>query len=133
MLLEALYPLLTGNADLVTAASAGIYKVTPKQGGCLPALVYFGAGGSGNPTFNTPGMQRARVQFNGLGSTRGEAAAVLEALRKLLNGYVGTLDGGLRIQNALLINPEPIDLPLEEYARDFRCYSEYYFWFVFPD
>lgn len=133
MLLEALNPLLKGDTALMTAAGGNIFKVTPPEGGCLPALVYFGAGGSGEPTFNTPGMQKVRLQFNGLGKTRGEAAGVLDALRKLLNGYVGTLENGLRIQNALLINPEPIDLPLEEYARDFRCYSEYYFWFTFID
>lgn len=133
MLLEALYPLLSNDAGLAAATGGRIFKVSPDVGACLPSLVYFSAGGAGEPTFDTPGMQRARLQFDGLGQTRGEAAAVLNALRILLNGFTGTLDGGLRIQNALLINPEPIDVSFEEYARDFRCYSEYYFWFTFND
>ena len=132
MLLEALYPLLTGIEPLQAVLKGGIHVGSLPEGVCRPVMSYSSAGGSSTPTFDTSGMQKARLQFDAFGVTRAQAAGVLDVLRQALNGYVGTLPGGLHIQNIDLINPEPMDFPVEEYARDFRCMSEYYVWFCFP-
>lgn len=131
MLLEALYPLLTSDDALVTMLKGGIHQSSLPEGACRPVMSYLSAGGSAEPTLETSGMQKVRIQFDAFGDTRAQAAKVLELLRQFLNGYRGELPGGLFIQNADLINPEPIDFPVEEYSRDFRCMSEYYFWFTF--
>lgn len=133
MLLEAIYPLLAADTALMAVVTGGIFKSSLPEGACRPALTYGAAGGSGQPTFNTPGMQKARIEFNAFAASREQAAAALNLLRILLNGYQGVLGNGIRLQNVELINPEPMDFPIEEYPRDFRCMSEFYFYFVFVD
>lgn len=133
MLLEAIYPLLTGNAPLVATLTGGIFQSSLPEGACRPAMSYGTAGGSSQPTFETSGMQRARISFDAFGKTRTQAANALDVLRLLLDGYVGTLGNGIVLLNVDLINPEPMDFPIEQYPRDFRCCSEYYFYFDFAD
>lgn len=131
MLLEAIYPLLAGDADLLAALVGGIHQSSLPEVACRPAMTYMVVGGSGNPTFDTPGVQRVRIQFDAYGNTRTQAANALDLLRLLLNGFQGTLGNGIRLQNVDLINPEPMDFPVEQYSRDFRSMSEYYFYFTF--
>lgn len=94
-------------------------------------MSYQTVSGISNPTFDTSGWQKVRIQFDAFGETRTQAANALDLLRQLLNGYRGVLNSGLFIQKAQLINPEPIDFSIEEYPRDFRCMSEYYVYFTF--
>lgn len=131
MLLDGLYVLLSDDERLSGMLRGGIHKTMYPEGSCLPVLTFQGAGGSRQPTFETSGMQKARIQFDVHGEYPGQAHAVLDALRLLLDGFYGQLGEGTRVALAELINPVPIDFPVEQYARDFRAMSEYYIHFTF--
>lgn len=131
MLLEALFPLVTSNVLLMAELVGGLHQSSLPEGQCRTAMTYQSVGGSSSPTFKTSGMQRARIQFDAYGVTRTKAATALNLLRLQLDGYEGILGNGIRIQNMDLLNPEPMDFPIEQYSRDFRCMSEYYVYFTF--
>ena len=105
-------------------------RVTPVTmvGDCRPAITFHLIGGSTDPTFESSGLQKVRVQFDVWSSSYLQGAQVRDALRRFLNGFVGELADGTYIQNADLI--QNLDF-YEDDAREFRCGSEYYFYFTY--
>lgn len=102
---------------------------------CAPLLLPEGAqgityqiiGGRAQPTFNTSGMQRWRIQFNCHAASYAIAYQARSALIMLLNGYQGTLSDGTFLSQCQLI--QPIDY-FDNDARQFRCGVEFYFDFT---
>jgi hypothetical protein len=132
-----LYALLVGNSELNTLTELGQIiggRLTPvllPEGSPMPAMTYRIVASRSEPTFSGSGAQKLRVQFDAYSSdTYDNAAAARDALRSLLNGYSGTLSDGTFLQAAELI--QQIDF-YENDARQFRCMSEFYLSFNFPD
>lgn len=130
MLAAGIYALLAGEATISALVGNRITPVRLPIGSAMPALTYSFIGGSSEPTFETSGMQKVRIQFDAFGDSHNDAAAVREALRKFLNGFRGPLSDGTRIQNFDLIQAMDFD---EQYSRNFRCMQEMYCMFTFPD
>lgn len=127
-----LFDLLKSFNDLIAIVGGRVFAVVLPENATLPAMTYQVVGGSSEPTFDTSGLQKVRVQFDFFADSKTgsykAAAGARDALRKLLNGYTGTLSDGTVVQNADLI--QNIDF-FEEYPRQFRCMSEFYFYFTF--
>jgi hypothetical protein len=129
LLSTGLYALLAGEATISAIVGTRIEPIELSIGQTMPALTYKFVGGSGEPTFETSGPQKVRVEFNSFGNTHLQADTLREAVRVFLNGYRGQLSGGILLQNAEYLHP--LDF-FEQYSREFRCMSEFYLYFNFP-
>lgn len=125
-----IYSLLTANVGLSALIGARVYPIVLPEAPTLPAIRYQFAGGASEPTFETSGMQRLRVQFDCFGADPDSADATRSALINALNGYQGLLSDGTYLQNADLI--QSVDF-FENDARQYRCMVEFYLYFNFPD
>lgn len=130
MLAAGLYALLAGETTITAIVGTRIEPIELSIGQTMPALVYKFVGGASSPTFETSGMQRVRVEFNCFAGSHLQADTLRETIRKFLNGFRGALSDGTKLQNADLI--QNMDL-FEQDARQFRCVSEFYLYFVFPN
>ncbi len=116
--------ILEGLVALIVQAGSGLQAITASrvfpgtlpelEGAALgsngPAIVFYRIPGSvSDPTLESSGMQRLRVQFDcyavGTATASGYSAAnaVCEALRQLLNGFTGALPNGAWLDNADLV------------------------------
>ena len=128
MLVEGINTLVRNDSEL---QQLGVTTVVPEvlpEGACMPAIMYRIVGGNSEPTFDTSGMQRVRIEFNCFGESYLQAATVRERLRVLLNGYVGLLSDGTYAQNIDLI--QTMD-GFQDEARQIRCLIEFYVYFTF--
>ncbi len=90
MLLEGLFALIVGTPEVMVTLEGGLHKILVPEGRCPgeATMTMQSVGGSiSDATFSTSGMNRARVQFDVFADKRGDAAASLDILRRLLNGY----------------------------------------------
>jgi hypothetical protein len=92
----------------------------------LPAITFQVAGGGSKPTFTGSGAQRLRYQFGCHAKRKSQGDDVRRALRKAIEFYQGTLTDGTRITNCVFI--QPID-HYDDGPLNFRCSSEFYFYF----
>lgn len=127
MLEAGIYLLLTTEPSIAVSVGDRVSAVLTDSK-CLPAITFHVVGGSSDPTFETSGLQRLRIQFDVFGKGYLEAAKIRDDLRKFLNGYRGVTPDGTFVSNVDLI--QHIDF-FEDGARDFRCSSEYYFYFTY--
>jgi hypothetical protein len=125
-----IYSLLTANAGLSALIGTRVYPIMLPEAPTLPAIRFQYVGGSSEPTFDTSGMQKLRVQFDCMGADPDSADAVRTAMYGL-NGYSGLLSDGTLLQNFDLLGPG-IDF-FDSDARQFRCMVEFYLWFNFAD
>jgi uncharacterized protein DUF3168 len=130
MLSTGLYALLAGEATIAAIVGDRIEPIELSINQTMPALTYKFIGGSSEPTLDSDGWQRQRVEFRSFGDTHFPADALREALRRFLNGFQGTLSDGTVLQNVQLIQSQD---GFEQYSREFGLLSEYYFYFTFPD
>jgi hypothetical protein len=132
MLQAGLVSLLEACAPLTALVGSDIYPVLMPEGVKLTSgkggLTYKIVGGNSSPTFSSSGMQKVRIQFDAFGVNYIDAANIREAVRVLLNGFMGTLSDGTVIVDCELI--QPIDFENND-ARQFRLASEFYFMFNF--
>jgi hypothetical protein len=124
MLHVGIVALTTGDAGVSALVGNNVMPVLLNEGCALPALTFQLAGGRSDPTFATSGMQRARYQFDAHGKTYASCAAVMAALRTLLDGFVGTLTDGTRVLNCEWI--QQID-HYDYEPLQFRISAEFYF------
>lgn len=104
----------------ITAAlgSAGaIYPMELPEGAVLPALVYRVVGGRGQPSFNTRGLYRARVEINCWGATYAAAVTLRAAVIAALDGYTG--------QNLSIQFLQPLDF-FDHELLQYRAVAEFY-------
>jgi|SRR5450756_2474374 len=130
MLSEGITALLKGDPAVSGMVGGRVFPVTTPPAVTLPAVTYHVVGGSSDPGLSTSGMQKVRVQFDVFSESYKAASAVREAIRRLLNGYIGQLGDGTFLLNVELI--QGIDF-FEQDPREFRCMSEFYFYFNFID
>lgn len=129
MIQIGIFSLLTGFPGVAALVGTRVIPVTLPEPPILPALTYQFAGGSSQPTFETSGMQKQRVQFDCWGQSYDDAASLRAALIAALNGYQGALSDGTYLQNAELL--QSMDF-FENEARQYRCMVEFYLWYDFP-
>lgn len=129
-LADGIFALLSGESTISALVADRIYPLLLPEGVALPAITFQEIGGVSLPTFETSGMQKPRFQFDVFGNTYEDANACRLALRKFLNGYHGTLVDGTYLQKVDLIQQSDT---FEEYPRQFRCMSEFYLSFDFPN
>jgi hypothetical protein len=82
-----LFTVLSTATAITALASTRVYPVALPTDPTLPAMTYMFVGGSGQPSFNTRGMQRARVEINSWGDTYSDAVTLREAVIQTLAGY----------------------------------------------
>lgn len=130
MILTGLFNLITTTTAWEALAATRLYPVTLPEIPTLPAATYHVIGGTSDPTFETSGMQKLRIQFDHYGNTYADANTLREATRVLLNGFVGALSDGTYLEDAQLI--QSVDF-FENDARQYRCMSEFYLYFNFTN
>lgn len=123
-----IFSLITGDANVGQLNGTRVYPILLPEAATLPAIRYQFAGGSSEPTFETSGMQKLRVQFDCFGLDPDSADVLRSTLIKALNGHVGALSDGTYLQNADLI--QSVDY-FENDARQYRCMVEFYLYFDF--
>jgi hypothetical protein len=123
-----IYALLKADDGVAAVVGGRIFPVLLPENATLPAMTYQIIGGTSDPTFETSGPQRVRIQFDVFAAKYIDADSGREAIRKVLNGFVGSLADGTYLQNANLIQGTDYFL---EYPRSFRCMSEFYLYFNF--
>ena len=128
MISRGIYSLLSSAPSIVAAAPGGVFPVLLPKALTATALTYQIVGGSSSATLGTSGLQKLRVQFDAWATSYDAAASLREALRELLNGYQGQLTDGTVLQNVDLI--QFVD-DLDQDSQQFRCVSEFYFFFNF--
>lgn len=102
---------------LLPCGAKGIYPVVLPNKPEFPAMVYSFVGATSNPTFDTAGFTRYRVEVNCFGKTYKAANTVRAAVISELNGYY---DGNMSIEKI-----HPIDFYDHELLL-FRCLVEFY-------
>jgi hypothetical protein len=126
---SGIFELLKADAGVSAVVGGRIFPVLLPEGPTLPAITYQRVGGTSDPTFDSSGYQRLRIQFDVFGAKYKDADAGREAIREALNGASEiTLSDGTVLDNANLIQSADYFM---EYPRSFRCMSEYYLYFTF--
>lgn len=130
MTAESIFSLLTmAKGD----STARVHPVLLPENEPLPAITYQVVGGSSEPTFETSGWQRLRLQVDVFGPySRGRdgyraASGIRETLVAALDGYAGVLSDGTMLQQVEYI--QPID-GFQQDARQYRCGVEFYLYFT---
>jgi hypothetical protein len=129
MLAKAVNDLVRSDDELEALVGCGVHPVLLPQGAKLPVILYQLVGSSGSPTLNTSGMQKRRYQFDVIAETYVQADLIRSKLVFFLNGYQGLLSDGTYLQNVEFV--QAIDF-FDNTPRQFRCMSEFYFYFDFP-
>lgn len=138
MIETGLYALLAADAGVSALVAGRVYSgAAPDDLAQYPCVVYSMVGGSSEPTLNTPGMIRQRVQIDGFAAspsganTPGTIAAQIRAaVIAALSGWQQTLGDGTNVSNTVLLNPGT-DFVSEQ--RIFRCMCEFYVLFTYPN
>lgn len=125
---DGLFDLITTEATIAAIIATRMYPIVLPTDCPMPALRYSFAGGMSEPTFDTSGLQRVRVQFDCFGANQDDAMQLRWALIRFLNGYSGELIDGTVLQLAQLI--QQVDF-FEQGPRQFRCMVEFYLTFNF--
>jgi len=103
--------------ELCGAGTLGIYPLVLPTEPCLPAIVYSFIGATSNPTFDTSGFTRYRVQVDCFATTYLQAITLRAAVVDALNGYS---DGNMSIEKL-----HPIDFYDHE-LKQYRALIEFY-------
>ena len=125
-LLDGLSTVLWADTAFKAACPGGIAAVQLPERVTLPAATALIVSSLSDPTFESSGLQKVRVQFDCYALTYGEASDARNALVDVLNGYIGHLADGTDLQNADQI--QAIDF-FEDDSRQFRCMVEFYLYF----
>lgn len=127
MIQIGLYNLLVNDPGLSALIADRITPVMLPEDPTLPALTYLDISLVSEPTFESSGMQRMRVQFDSHAEGYQQSIAVQDALRLCLDGYQGLLSDGTFLQNAQRISAMSA---YDDVPRQFRAVSEYYLFFT---
>lgn len=128
MIEVGLAALLNTTPAIQAICGARIYPVALLPNASYPALTFQLISATPDPTFDTSGFQRWRIQFDCFGEAYADASGLRKALIKTLNGYQGLLSDGTNLQNAEFL--QLIDF-FNDNARIFRCMVEFYLYFTF--
>lgn len=130
MIEQGLWHLLSTTTAITALCKTRIYPVILPTDPTYPALTYQMISVKADPTLDTSGLQRWRIQFDCWSSVYAEASSLRAALTKALNGYQGTLVDGTLLQNVDLVQITDF---FADQARIFRCMAEFYLYFDFSN
>lgn len=118
MIESLFYSLLLESASLSSmCGGANIFPLVLPDSPTFPAITFRFVGGTANPTLNTSGLTRYRVEVNCWGNTYSSAVKLRHTVKTALNGYY---DANMSIQ--WTHNLDLFDHEILEY----RAVSEYY-------
>lgn len=130
MMQEGIYALLSTHSAVTALIGNRVYAaIAPDDLALYPCADYKCVGGSSEPTTDTPGVLRQRLELNAFATDYATAAQIRAALIAALNGWQTLLPDGTRILDAILLNPGT-DFCSEQ--RIFRCLVEFYILFTLP-
>lgn len=126
---NALVSILEDSATVGALAADRIYPLVIPQGGTLPAISYQEVSGERLHTLDGADMAHPVFQLTCWAETYGEAKAMADAIRLLLNGYSGTVDT-IVIQYVRMVgendlgwvSPENDELRRYGVAQDFQVH-----------
>jgi hypothetical protein len=103
--------------NVLSALVPRAYPLVIPEGATLPAATYSFVGGTANPTLNTSGLTRYRVEVSCYGQTYSDAVTLRSTVKTALNGYT---DPNMTIEWV-----RSTDF-FEHELLQFRCLSEFY-------
>jgi hypothetical protein len=107
MIDEGLVSLLTFSPGVAGIIGDRVYQVEPPvfDPALYPCLSYKFVGGAADPTLNTSGTIRQRIELTAHSQDASEAANLRVAVIKAVNGWCGRLSDGTHVLNTYLLNP----------------------------
>ena len=87
MVEQTLFTALTSSSAVTAICGTRIYPLLLPTEPTLPAIDYKFVGGANQPTMDTTGVQRYRVEINCWGATYAQAVTLRHAVIKALSGY----------------------------------------------
>jgi hypothetical protein len=133
MIREGLFALLRDNAGVAAIAAGRVFTIqAPDQAEVYPCVSYRYVGGGADPTLDTAGVIRQRIEVSAHSQNADEAAALLDALViALIQWQPQTFPNGARLIDTNLINPGS-DFEAGE-SRYFRCFCEFAVLYSLPN
>jgi hypothetical protein len=122
--------LLNNSFQVASLCGSRIFPDPMPENEVYPAITYMMIGARPDPTLDTSGYQRHRVEFRCRAENALEAIGLREALRNTLEGYNGVLTDGTFLQDVQFINL------MDSFVENPRLYErtiEFYFFFCFPN
>jgi Protein of unknown function (DUF3168) len=130
MIDEGLYALLAADDGILAIAHGRVYQVlAPADPQSYPCISYSFVGGSADPTFDTSGVIRQRVEINAISGDASQAAELRAAVIQAVNGWQQLLPDGTNVLNTTLLNPGT-DFAGEDLI--FRRMCEFYVLYTLP-
>jgi outer membrane receptor protein involved in Fe transport len=113
----AIYALLTGSAPVTAEVGTRIYPVFRPQGSALPAVVYTEISTTPSDTKSGPSdVDAVRVQIDVFSATYAQAVDIAQAVRAVLDKYMGTA-GGVVVDGVRFEHENQTVDPTEEIYR----------------
>ena len=126
-LLEAVNAVVWADTTFKAASPGGVAVGLLPENATLPATECSIVGGPSDPTFDGPGLQVLRVQYDCYATTYAAAFAARKALTAaLLGAPQQKLADGTWFQGALAISPQDF---FDSAPRQFRCMAEFYLYY----
>lgn len=122
MIETALFTVLSTAEAITALADTRIYPGVLPKNPTLPAVVYKFITSQGNPTMNTRGLTRARVQLESFGATYSDAVNLRSAIVQTLAGFTSAAF------TASVLNPVGND-GFDEDLLQYLAICEAYLWF----
>lgn len=116
------YSLLTSSVPIEGACGTNIFPLVLPNSPKLPAITFSFVGGTANPTLDTSGLSRYRVEVNCYGTNYTSAATLRNTVKAALNGYSDA--------NMVIEWMHNIDF-FDHEVLVYRCAAEFYLFSVF--
>ena len=128
MIEAGLFSLLSTTTSITALCGTRIYPILPPDEPLYPCIVYKSVSLKSNPTLDTTGMQRLRIEFDCFGSRPLDAVNLRTTLVKAINRYQGALSDGTWLQDMVLQSMGDF---FDDQARVPKCFVEFYALFNF--
>lgn len=126
MIEDALYSIITANADVTAIIGDRIYPDKLPQKPTLPTLVYYNVGGTPQGQHSGAAtLEFTRFQIDAYAKTSRSAKLLLDAVRQAVESYRG-LVGGVRIDTISIIEHAVGDY--DDVPDDYRRTTEIGVW-----
>jgi hypothetical protein len=122
--------LLNSSFAVTSLCGSRIFPDPMPENEVYPAITYMMIGARPDPTLDTSGYQRHRIEFRCRAENALQAIGLREALRHTLEGYNGPLTDGTLLQDVQFIQLA------DNYIDNPRLYVrmiEFYLFFCFPN
>lgn len=128
MIETGLFSLLSTTSAITTLCGTRIYPFVLPTDPTYPCVLYKWIGAKPDPTMDTSGFQRWRMEFDCFAQTPASAIALRSAIRQALEGHRGRLTDGTYLQDAQFTQLGDF---FEDDARIPRAMIEFFLFFNF--